>query len=325
MPNSDLRGPLVVALAYDRLCLFEFAIAAEIFGLFRPELGLEWYRFASCAVTQGQMNAQGGLQVRTQFDLSMLEKADIIIVPGWTGIDVPVPDALTTALIAAYDCGAQLVSICSGAVVLAATGLLDGRRAATHWRYAVQLQQSYPEIQVDADVLYIDEGRLLTSAGSAAGIDLMLHIVRRDYGSEIANMVARRMVVPAHRNGGQAQFIERPLPHRPEGRLAPLLDLIRADVGAEWSVETMAKAAAMSVRTFLRRFAEMTGSSPGEWVLVERIEAAKSLLAGGDESIDHIAYRVGLGSADTLRHHFARRVRISPREYRNRFARVGPT
>ena len=325
MPNSDLRGPLVVALVYDRLCLFEFAIAAEIFGLSRPELGLEWYRFASCAVTQGEMNAQGGLQVRTQFDLSLLEKADIIIVPGWTGIGVAVPDLLTASLIAAYDRGAQLVSICSGAVVLAATGLLDGRRAATHWRYAAQLQQRYPNIQVDADVLYIDEGRLLTSAGSAAGIDLMLHIVRRDYGSEIANRVARRMVVPAHRNGGQAQFIERPLPHRPDGRLAPLLDLIRADVGAEWLVETMAEAAAMSVRTFLRRFAEMTGSSPGEWVLVERIEAAKSLLADGNESIDHIAYRVGLGSADTLRHHFARRVRISPREYRSRFARVGST
>lgn len=319
MPNTDLRGPLVAALVYDHLCLFEFAIAVEIFGLPRPEFAQEWYRFASCAVAPGSFDAQGGLVVETTFDLSLLEGADIIIVPGWTGVDVPVPDMLSAALIAAYDRGAQLVSICSGAFVLAATGLLNGRRAATHWRYAQQLQLKHPSICVDADVLYIDEGRILTSAGSAAGIDLMLHIVRRDYGSAVANTVARRMVVPAHRNGGQAQFIVRPLPLRSDGRLAPLLDLIRADIGAEWSVKYMADMAAMSMRTFLRRFAEMTGMSPGEWLIAERVELAKSLLAEGNDTIDHIAYRIGLGSADTLRHHFAKRVGISPREYRNRF------
>lgn len=321
MPNDNLTGPLVVTLIYDQLRLFEFSIAAEIFDLPRPELGSDWYRFASCAVVPGTLVAYGGIELSTKCDLSLLRKADIIIVPGWTAIDHPVPDDLKAELLAAHSRGARLVSICSGAFVIAATGLLDGRKAATHWRYAEQLRKAYPNISVDADVLYIDEGGILTSAGSAAGIDLMLHIIRSDFGSAAANSVARRLVVPAHRNGGQAQFIERPVPKLSDGRLAPLLDLIRSDLGGDWPVQAMADAAAMSMRTFIRRFQEITGMTPGEWLIEERIEAAKTLLLEGNDPMDDIAYRVGLGSADTMRHHFAKRISLSPSEYRSRFAR----
>jgi AraC family transcriptional activator FtrA len=204
-------GPLVVALAYDGLCTFEFAIVAEVFGLDRPEMGPGWYRFAAAAVEPGPLRAHGGLRVEVDGGLELLEAADLVVVPGWKGAGVPVPGALTAALVA-HARGARLASICSGAFVLAATGLLDGRRAATHWRYAEALGRAHPRVEVDAGVLYVEEGRVLTSAGSAAGIDLMLHVVRSDFGADAANAVARRLVVPAHRSGGQAQFIERPVP-----------------------------------------------------------------------------------------------------------------
>lgn len=321
MPNEHLNGPLVVALAYDQLRLFEFSIAAEIFDLARPEMGIDWYKFASCACDSGTLTAYGGVQVTVNHDLSMLDAADIIIIPGWKAADEPVPEALIAKLQAAHRRGARLVSICSGAFVIAATGLLDGRTAATHWRYAEQLKEAYPDITVDADVLYIDEGRILTSAGSAAGIDLMLYMVRSDFGSAAANSVARRLVMPAHRNGGQAQFIERPVPKLSDGRLAPVLDMVRSDLGGEWPVKAMADAAAMSLRTFIRRFQETTGMSPGDWLVEERLEAAKALLVEGNDPVADVSYRVGLGSADTLRHHFAKRLGLSPTEYRNRFSK----
>jgi AraC family transcriptional activator FtrA len=187
------EGPLVVTLVYDGLCTFEFAIAAEVFGLTRPEMGEGWYRFAAAGVEPGPLRAHGGLRVEVDGGAELLERADLIIVPGWKGGDAEVPVGLVEALVGAHARGARLASICSGAFVLAATGLLDGRRAATHWRYAEALQTSHPAIAVDASVLYVEEGRVFTSAGSAAGIDLMLHIVRNDFGAEAANLVARRL------------------------------------------------------------------------------------------------------------------------------------
>ncbi|HAP80374.1 MAG TPA: transcriptional regulator FtrA, partial [Enterobacteriaceae bacterium] len=203
-------NPLVVALAYDGLCTFEFGVAVEIFGLARPELGPDWYRFAVAAVDEGELRATGGVRVMADGDMSLIAQAGTVIVPGWRGADTPVPDALCQQLREAHRRGCRILSICSGVFVLAAAGLLEGCRATTHWRYLETLQQRYPDVEVVPDVLYVDEGTVLTSAGSAAGIDLCLHLVRRDFGQEATNSVARRLVVQPHRDGGQTQNIVRP-------------------------------------------------------------------------------------------------------------------
>jgi AraC family transcriptional activator FtrA len=317
MPNH-----LVVALAYDRLSTFEFGIAVEVFGLPRPEMGPDWYRFAVCAIEPGPLRAIGGFQIMADGGLELLDRADTIVIPGWRGASKePVPPELIDALRRAHARGARLMSICSGVFALAATGLLSGRRATTHWHYAEQLSQAYPDIEVEPDVLYVDEGRVLTSAGSAAGIDLCLHVVRADFGPEIANRLARRLVVPPHREGGQAQFIERPVPPAREGlRFAPLFDRMRARLGEEQLVAELAAEAGMSVRTFLRRFKAATGLPPGEWLLTERLVRARELLETTGHSIESIADATGFGSAATLRHHFRARLGTSPAAYRTRFA-----
>jgi AraC family transcriptional activator FtrA len=316
---TNTSGPLVVALLYDGLCTFEFGITAEVFGLARPEMGPDWYRFTSCAIEAGPLRAQGGFTIIPDRDDSALEQADIIVVPGWKGADVPVPEALCAKLRTAHARGARLLSICSGAFVLAATGLLTGRTITTHWRYAQKLQEQYPDLIVDAAALYRTEGRIFTSAGSAAGIDLLIATVRDDFGPEAANSVARRMVVPAHRSGGQAQFLERPVPVRPTGDIAPLLDQIREDLREGWTTASMAAASGMSLRTFLRRFEGAVGDSPGAWLIRERVEATKELLTKRDCNIEVIANAVGFGSGHALRKQFRKSTGLTPSEYRSRF------
>jgi len=313
------RAPRVVVPVYDGLCTFEFAIAAEVFGLPRPEMGPHWYRFASAAIEPGPLRAHGGLRVQAEGGIELLDRADLIVIAGWKGADVPVPEALCARLRAAWRRGATLASICSGAFVLAATGLLDGRRAATHWRYAQALAERHPALEVDAQVLYVGDERLYTSAGSAAGIDLMLHLVRRDFGSEAANSVARRLVMPAHRQGGQAQFIERPVARGHEGRVAALLDRMRSRLHEPWDVARMAAELATSKRTFLRRFAEATGSAPAEWLAAARLDEARRLLEQGRAPIEQVAQQVGFGSVQVLRSHFRRTLGLSPRDYRAAF------
>jgi AraC family transcriptional activator FtrA len=313
-----------VALVYDGLCAFEFSCAAEVFGLARPELGPDWYRFETCSRGRS-VSSQYGMRMRAANGLERLLAAGTIVIPGWQGIDVPVPQAILDALRGAHARGARLLSICSGAFVLAATGLLDGRRATTHWRYAEALQRRYPTICVDPNVLYVDEGSVLTSAGSAAGLDLCLHLVRRDYGSAIANQVARRLVIPPHRDGGQAQFLERPVEdrERKSGQpksLSVLLDKIRKRPGQSWRIGELARLAAMSERTFMRRFRAATGLSPADWVTRARVDAARELLENTALPIDHIAERCGLGTPTTLRHHFRKKVGVSPAQYRKRFS-----
>jgi AraC family transcriptional activator FtrA len=328
MPTSKsarkARNPLVVALVYDGLCAFEFSCAAEVFGLARPELGPDWYRFETCSRGRS-VSSQYGMRMRAANGLERLLAAGTIVIPGWQGIDVPVPRAILDALRGAHARGARLLSICSGAFVLAATGLLDGRRATTHWRYAEALQRRYPTICVDPNVLYVDEGSVLTSAGSAAGLDLCLHLVRRDYGSAIANQVARRLVIPPHRDGGQAQFLERPVEdrERKSGQpksLSVLLDKIRKRPGQSWRIGELARLAAMSERTFMRRFRAATGLSPADWVTRARVDAAREMLENTALPIDHIAERCGLGTPTTLRHHFRKKVGVSPAQYRKRFS-----
>ena len=321
-PKSGKRNinPLVAALVYDGFCMFEFACAAEVFGLPRPELGANWYRFETCSVGGRPVRGQFGLKVVPDGSLDRLVTADTIIIPGWSGVDVPVPAAIIRALRAAYARGARLLSICSGSFVLAAAGLLDGKTATTHWRYADALRQGYPRINVDPDVLYVDEGQVLTSAGSAAGLDLCLHLVRRDHGSDTANNVARRLVIPPHRDGGQAQFVQHPVQKRERNSLSPLMDFMRSQIDQTFTLAELARKAAMSERTFIRRFKQATGTTPADWLTSARVERARELLENSSHSIDTIAEQTGLGTAATLRHHFRRRLGTSPTAYRSRFA-----
>lgn len=316
-----MNNPLMVVLAYDGLCTFEFGIAVEIFALPRPEMGEEWYRFAVAGVDPGELRATGGFRLVVDGGLELLSEAGTIIVPGWRGADVPVPAALCEQLVAAHQRGARILSICSGVFVLAAAGLLDNRQATTHWRYTDLLQQRYPAIKVTPDVLYIDNGDVLTSAGSAAGIDLCLHLVRRDYGSVAANRVARRLVVSPHRDGGQAQFIQQAVPVAYEGhRLGALFDYLHARLAEPHTVESLAKFVGMSPRTFLRRFTATTGKTPAQWLLHARLSRSQDLLENSQLSIERIAEEVGFGSVATMRHHFKNQLSTTPAAYRKGFA-----
>ncbi len=323
MPNPTVasHGPLVAAVVYDGLCTFEFGVAYEVFGLPRPELGPNWYRFATASVGEGAMRAAGGLAVVAAGGEEVLAEASLIVIPGWRGADAPVPEALQEALRQAVRRGARIATLCSGVFVPAAAGLLDGKRATTHWRYAEALGARHPLIAIDADVLYVDNGDILTAAGSAAGIDLCLHIVRKDFGIAAANSVARRLVVPPHRDGGQAQFIPQPVPRPREGeRLGALLDWIERNLGADLSIAALAHRAGMSVRTFQRRFEETTGQSPGDFVAAARTARAQALLeARPDIALDEAAALAGFGSPETMRRHFRERVKTSPQAWRARF------
>ena len=321
LPMSSLDRRRVAALAYDGLCTFEFGIVVEVFGLSRPELGPGWYKFQVCALEKGDLRATGGVTVRAAAGLSGLRRAGTIVLPGWRDADERPPEELLRAMRAAYARGARLVTICSGVFVLAAAGLLDGKRATTHWRYVERLRARYPRVKVEPDVLYVDEGRLLTSAGSAAGLDLCLHIVRRDHGAEIANQVARRLVVPPQREGGQSQYVPVPVAAESTGGLAAVLEWAQARLVEDLSVERWARRAALSPRTFARRFRAETGTTPHRWLVHQRVLAAQRLLETSDASIDQVAEGVGLQTAATLRLHFRRALRTTPTAYRRRFSR----
>ncbi|WP_445145293.1 transcriptional regulator FtrA [Dyella sp. Tek66A03] len=316
-PNGPANRDVAV-LVYDGLCTFEFGIAVEMFGLPRPEFD-DWYRFGLCAVDDGPMRAAGGMHVLAEGGLDGIARAGTVIVPGWRGVDAPPPAALLDALRKAHARGARLMSFCSGVFVLAASGLLDGRRATTHWRYVQALAERFPRIQIEPEVLYVDEGDLLTSAGSAAALDLSLHLIRRDFGPEMANAVARRAVVPAHRDGGQAQFIQSPLPEQ-GATLGKLLEWMRRHLEQPLPLSLLAERARMSERTLLRRFEEATGCSPKQWLTHERLSRARELLEGSNMAVERVADVCGFGSADTLRHHFRRSLKLSPARYRERFA-----
>lgn len=316
----QLSPPQVVVLAYDGLCTFEFGVAVEVFGLPRPEMGDTWYRFAVAAVDEGELRATGGIRILADGDLRLLEHADLIVVPGWRGVDSPVPEALCNALRQASARGCQVMSICSGVFVLAASGLLDGRRATTHWRYIETLKTRFPAIDVVEDVLYQDEGDILSSAGSAAGIDLCLHVVRRDYGMEAANRVAHRLVIPPHRDGSQTQQLSRPVAQlRESQRFGKLFDYLHQHLAQSHSVDSLSQRVGMSQRTFLRRFQDATGTTPARWLLNERLLRAKDYLENSRLSIDSIAEQTGFGQAATLRHHFRQHFALSPAQYRKQF------
>ncbi|MGQ7847678.1 transcriptional regulator FtrA [Granulosicoccus sp. 3-233] len=316
--NFPEKHPLVCAIAYDGLCTFEFGIAVELFALPRPEFE-NWYRFATVKAEPGPIRAVGGITVDAQDDLGLLTEASLIIVPGWRGADTPVPEELCAALYAAHERGARVASICSGVFVLAAAGLLNGKRATTHWRYTDKLAAQYPEVSVDPDVLFVESERVLTSAGSAAGLDLGLHIIRQDFGAQVAASVARRLVLPAQRDGGQRQFVPRPKPRARVGSgLSALQDRIRASIDEDWPIERMADAAATSSRTLARRFHEEAGTTPLNWLKVERISRAAELLENSTIPLSDVWEVCGFGSAETFRREFRKSMGIPPMRYRER-------
>ncbi|CAD6532722.1 transcriptional regulator FtrA [Paraburkholderia metrosideri] len=320
-----MQNHLVVALAYDRLCTFEFGCVTELFALERPELGVDWYRFAVCAGEPGPIRAAGGITVAAPYTLKLLDRADTIVIPGWRDADEIPPEPLLKKIRAAHKRGARLCSICSGVFVLAAAGVLDGKAVTTHWRYADQLQQRYPQLQVRADALYVDEGSIITSAGSAAGLDMLLHLVRRDHGSAVANRVAQRLVVAPHRDGGQAQFVPRPMPHDESGRLARLMDWVRSHPATPHTLRSLAERAAMSPRTLQRQFHDATGMAPYEWVVRERVAVARELLeAPAPLPMARVAELAGFGSEESLRRHFRRIALTSPGAYRKKFGVTDP-
>ncbi|ABA53078.1 transcriptional regulator FtrA [Burkholderia pseudomallei] len=311
---------LVVALAYDRLCTFEFGCVVELFALPRPELGVDWYRFAVCASEPGPVRAAGGIKVQAPYRLALMDRADTIVIPGWRDPDETPPEPLLKKLRAAHRRGARLCSICSGVFVLAAAGVLDGATVTTHWRYAERLRARYPALRVNPDALYVDAGRIVTSAGSAAGLDMLMHLVRRDHGSAIANRVAQRLVLPPHRDGGQAQFVPRPLPSVGGDRLAKLIDWMRAHAGQPHTLASLAARAAMSPRTLQRQFRDATGLGPYEWLIRERVGLAKEMIERDPAlPVARVAALAGFGSEESLRRHFRRIAATSPAAYRRSF------
>lgn len=307
----------VAILAYDGLCTFEFGCAIELFALERPELDVAWYSHAVCAAEPGPLRALGGLIVHAPHGLEALAQADTIVIPGWRDAAEAPPLALLAALRAARRRGARLCSICSGAFVLAHAGLLDGRRATTHWRYLEAMRTSFPAIELDAAALYVDDGGIVTSAGSAAGLDMLLHLVRTDFGADIANRVAQRLVIPAHRAGGQAQLVARPLPATDTDGIAALMDWVRENIRLAHTVASMAAQARIGMRSFQRRFGERTGTTPLAWLIGERVALARQLLEtqpGLD--IDCVADLAGFGSAESLRRHFRAHGLAAPARHR---------
>lgn len=303
----------------DGVSVFELGVVCEVFGVDRTDTGLPGYDFAVCRAEDGPLRTGGGFGIEPGFGLERLAAADLVAVPHWRSPDELPPEPLLDALRSVVERGGRVMSVCSGAFVLAAAGLLDGRRATTHWRYAAALAERYPLVDVDPNVLYVDAGPVLTSAGTAAGIDLCLHLVRSEHGAAVANAVARRMVVPPHRDGGQAQFVEAPVPLPRRDDLADVLSWAVSHLDSPLSVETLAARALMSPRTFARRFKAATGATPYAWLLHQRTLLAQRLLEDG-LAVEEVARRSGFGSAATLREHFARSRGTSPSAYRRTFA-----
>jgi transcriptional regulator GlxA family with amidase domain len=307
----------VAIVACDDVVPFDLSAPYEIFGRVRLATGAPGYDVRVCAATR-RVRCRA-FQLELRHGLSELARADTIILPGVEDVTAPVPERLIRALRRAATRGARIASVCSGTFLLAATGLLDGRRATTHWLAAAELARRYPKVRVDADVLYVDEGALLSSAGAAAAFDLCLHMVRRDYGASVAAAAARVSVMPLERDGGQSQFIERPVPPLESSSLNGVLAWMDENAQRALPVKRIAKRAAMSVRTFNRRFREQTGLTPLTWLLRARVRQAQGLLEQSDHSIERVATETGFRSVAAFREHFRRFVGTSPSGYRSAF------
>ncbi|TDC41977.1 helix-turn-helix domain-containing protein [Micromonospora sp. KC213] len=312
-----LRSVAVVAL--DRVAPFELGVLAEVFGTDRTADGFPGYRFSVCTADGGPVRTSSGFGLTPHADLAPVDDADLVAVPAHAqGGEIPPP--VLDALRRAAERGAYLLSVCSGAFVLGAAGLLDGRECTTHWRYVDELQARHPLARVRCNSLYIADGTVLTSAGTAAGIDACLHLVRQEHGSATATRLARRMVVPPHRDGGQSQYVEAPIPATPDApTLEPVLRWLMGHLDRPTTVDELAARAGMSPRTFARRFRAETGTTPHDWLTNQRVLLARRLLEETRLTVEEVADRAGFGDAAALRHHFARRVGTTPQAYRSTF------
>lgn len=320
-----MRRKTVAVAVYDGLPGFEYGIVAEFFGLIRPGLEKNWYDFKPCRVERGELKSTHGFSIRPKNGLKDLAEAHTIIVPGWRrrttehGKHVPPKPAFINALRTAYNNGARIVSVCNGVFVLGYAGLLDGKKATAHWLHTEELQRTFPKAKVIEDRLYIHDGRISTSAGSAAGLDLCLSIIRKDFGVEVANMVARRMVVPAHREGGQSQYVEPVVFATDDDDFGPVLDWMTKHLAESFTLGEIADHFAMSLRTFQRRFQNLTGYAPLTWVNHNRVTKARGMLEATELTIEQVAHRSGLGSTANMRKHFDRLLGTTPSAYRSAF------
>jgi len=309
----------VAVLVLDDVAPFELGVLCEVFGTDRTGDGFPGYDFALCSVDGGPVRTRAGYVIQPGHDLSPTATADLVAVPAHP-VGTAAPPAAVEALRRAAERGARVLSLCSGAFLLGEAGLLDGRRCTTHWRYAAELARRHPTADVDPDVLYVADPPIYTSAGTAAGIDLCLHLVRQEHGSATATALARRMVVPPHRAGGQAQYVEAPVPRTACGpTLEPLLSWLVTTLDRDHTVDSLAARAHMSPRTFARRFKAATGTTPHDWLVAQRVLLARRLLEDTDLGVDAVALRSGFGTAAMLRHHFTRRVGATPQAYRSTF------
>ncbi|MFI8947661.1 helix-turn-helix domain-containing protein [Streptomyces sp. NPDC053750] len=324
MPQGSSHPPRphrVAVLVDEGTNPFEVGCATELFGLPRPELGLPGplYEVTLCGPTPGIRMNHGFFTLADVPGLDAADDADTLVVPGRPDNVVPRGPAVLDAIRRAHARGARVMSLCTGSFALAEAGLLNGRRAATHWLWADSFRRLHPRVLLEPDVLFVDEGDVLTAAGSAAALDLGLHIWRRDHGAEIANAVSRRLVFAAHRDGGQRQFVERPVPHVPDESLAPLLAWAQERLGEPLTVADLAARAAVSPATLHRRFRAQLGTTPLAWLTAERVTLARRLIERGEERLDVVAARSGLGTAANLRARLRRETGLSPSAYRRRF------
>jgi transcriptional regulator GlxA family with amidase domain len=314
----------VAVIAFEGISPFHLSVPCIVFGDDLDRLSVPRYRLLICGEKPGLISTMSGFRIEVEHNLSVLEQADTVIMPAWRDPAERAPQALLDALRCASACGARIAGLCLGTFVVAEAGLLDGRTAATHWAWADDFAQRYPRVRLDRDSLYIDDGAILTSAGTAAALDCCLHLVRRDHGAEVANRVARRMVVAPHRHGGQAQYIEHPLPRTPDASTAATREWALAHLAEPLSLRALAERANMSVRTFTRHFRDETGVSPTQWLLQRRVDRARHLLETTDLGVDQIARKAGLGTAASLRQHLQTSIGVAPSAYRRTFRLVSP-
>lgn len=311
----------IAVVAFDGISPFHLSVPCIVFGEDRTETGQPRFRVRVCAPERGPLQTNAGFTLVVSHGLEAIRRAQIVVVPSWCDDRRPAPPALIRALQAAHRRGATIVGLCLGAFVLAEAGLLDGRPATTHWALAAAFAKQYPQVTLQPEVLYIDDGNVLTSAGTAAGIDCCLHLLRVRYGADTANHAARRMVVAPHRQGGQAQYIQQPMPVAAErDRLTPLLEWLGNNLQAPHDLDALAKQALMSRRTFTRRFRESTGTTVGQWLQNQRLALAQRLLETTDQPVEQVATEAGFGSAVSLRKHFVSAFKVSPTAYRRQFS-----
>ena len=320
---ADPSAETIAVVAFDGVSPFHLSVPCMVFGEDRTETGAPRFRMRVCAPEPGPLQTNAGFTLVVPHGLEAIRRAQIVVVPSWRDDGRPAPPALIRALQAAHRRGATVMGLCLGAFVLAEAGLLDDRPATTHWNLAAAFAKQYPKVKLQPEVLYVDDGDVLTSAGTAAGIDCCLHLLRVRYGAETANRAARRMVVAPHRQGGQAQYIQQPMPATAErDRLAPLLEWLGRHLDIPHELDNLARRALMSRRTFTRRFRESTGTTVGQWIQNQRLALAQRLLETTNHPVERVATGAGFGSAVSLRKHFVSAFKVSPTVYRRQFSRA---